>query len=104
MLDDVAGDPSDTGGLAGVVAEGKLIEIGPKVLLAHGGGVRAEKPAFQQRDCPVAGLQGIVLAPLRLGLQDHVVEPLVEAARVVTRRPVRDDVGVGDHLPVGEAL
>ena len=104
MFDDAGGDPSDACGLASIVAEGELVEIGLQVLLAHRARVRAEQPALQERNRPVAGLQGVVVPPLRLGLHDHVMRPRAEAALVVARKPVGDDMRVGRHLPVGKRL
>ena len=43
--------------LAPVLTEGELVEIGWQVLGADHARVRAQKPAFQQRDGPVAALQ-----------------------------------------------
>jgi hypothetical protein len=55
------------------------------------GGVRAHTPIFYPTFIsaiasypPVAGLRGVVLAPLLLGLHDHIVRSLVEAALVVS--------------------
>jgi hypothetical protein len=42
LFDDAGSDPSDADGLAPVVAEGELVEIGLQVLLAHRARVRAE--------------------------------------------------------------
>jgi len=66
-------------------------------------------PAFAKRSSPLIGLRdaahtytfssgrlrGIVLGPLRIGLHDHVVRPLVEAAFVVACEPVCLGVRVG---------
>jgi hypothetical protein len=52
----------------------------------------------------VAALDRIVLAPLRLGLDDSVVRSLAEALGVVAGVPVRDNARVGRILAVSEAL
>jgi hypothetical protein len=86
------------------VTEGELVEIGLQVLVAHRAGMRADEPALQQRDRPVAALNRIVLAPLCLGLDDSIVAPLADALGVIAGVPVRDDVRGGRNLAVGEAL
>src|SRR5262249_33523903 len=91
LFDDAGGDPSDAGGFAWIVAKDELVEIGLQVLFAPRARVRAEQPALQERDRQVAGLRGVVLPPLRLGLHDHVMRPRAEAALVVARNPVGDD-------------
>ena len=104
LLDDAGRDPPHALGLAAVVAERELVEIGLQMLGADRARVRAEQPALQQRDRPVAGLNGVVVAPLRLGLYDRVVRPLVQALLVVAGVAVRHDAGVGRDLSVGEAF
>jgi hypothetical protein len=104
LLDDTGGDTADAVGFAAVVAEGELVEIGLQMLVAHRSPVRSEQPAPQGRDRPVAALQRVPLAPLRLGLHVHVVRPLVEALAVIAGEAVRHDVGLDPNLAVGEAL
>jgi|SRR6185369_13461104 hypothetical protein len=41
------------------MAEGELVEIGLQVLRRHRARVRAQEPAIQERDGPVADLQGV---------------------------------------------
>jgi hypothetical protein len=52
----------------------------------------------------VAGLDGIILAPLHLGLYFPLMRSLVQARLVVAGMPVGDDAGVGRYLSVGEAF
>lgn len=54
--------------------------------------MRAEQPALQERDGPVAAPQCVPGAPLRLGLHDHIVGPLAEALAVVAGKPIRHHV------------
>ena len=91
-------DTPDALGLAAVVAEGELVEIGLQVFVAHGAAMRAEHPALEQRDRPVAALQGIGRAPLGLGLHFAVVGPLAQALLVVAGEPVGDDLRIGGDL------
>ena len=88
LLDDAGCDPPHTVGLAAIVTERELVEIGLQVLGADRARVRAEEPALQQRDRPVARLDSVVLAPLCLGLRDCFVGPLVQTRLVVSRVPV----------------
>ena len=94
LLEDAGRDPADALRLAAIVAEGELVEVGLQMLGAHPAGVRADQPALQQRDRPVAALDGVVLAPLLLGLDFPIVRPLLQALVVVAGMPVRHDVGV----------
>ena len=104
LLDDARRDPADAFGLAAVVAERELVEVGLQVLVAHRAGVRAEQPAFEQRDRPVAALHGVVLAPLGLGLHDGVVRPLLQTLLIVAGVSVCHDVRVGGDLARREQL
>ena len=47
-LDDAGGDACDAHGLAPIVAERELIEIGLQMLWANGTGMCADEPALQQ--------------------------------------------------------
>jgi hypothetical protein len=66
LFDDARRDPADAVGPAQVVSEGVLVEVGLEVLGADCTSVGAQKPALEQRDRPVATLDGVVLAPLGL--------------------------------------
>jgi hypothetical protein len=52
----------------------------------------------------VATLDGVLLAPFRLGLHDRLVGPLAEAFRTVASMPVHHDLSVGRKLPLSEVL
>jgi hypothetical protein len=65
VLDHAGRDPPHAVGLAPVVTEGELVEAGLQVLVAHRAGMRADEPALQQRDRPVAALDRIVRAALQ---------------------------------------
>lgn len=70
-FDHARGDPAAPVGLAAVVTEGELFEVGLQVLVADRAGVRAQQLALQQGCGPVAGLNGIANAALGLGLHDR---------------------------------
>ena len=61
----------------------RIVEVGLQVLVARGAGMRAEQPALQQRDRPVATLDRVSLAPLSLGLDDRLMRPRGEARLAV---------------------
>ena len=103
-FDDAGGDAAHAVGLAAVVAEGELVEVGLQVLVADRACMRADEPALQQRDRPVASLNGVILAPFGLGLYVSLVPARTEALLVVAGVPVRHDAGVGGDLAVGETL
>ena len=48
LLEDAGGDAAHALGVAAIVAERELVEVGLQVLVAHAAGVRADQPAFQQ--------------------------------------------------------
>jgi hypothetical protein len=103
-LDDARRNPLDAVGLAPVVAESDLVEVGLQVLGNDRARMRAQKPALQEQDCPVADLQRIALAPLRLRLDDPLAGRSPSAVAVVAARPIGHDPRVGRNLAFGEAL
>ena len=48
LLDNAGSDASYAGGLAPVVAECELVEVGLQVFLAYSARMRAEQPALQE--------------------------------------------------------
>jgi hypothetical protein len=96
-------DAADADGLAPVVAEDELVEVGLQVLRLHRAGMGAEQPALQQRHCPMAALHDVLLAPLGLVCTTASCA-LAEARCVVACVPVGDDGGLGIDLAVREAL
>jgi len=82
LLDYARSDPAHAVGLAAVVTEGVLVEVGLQVLGVDRTGVRAQRPALQERDRSVATLDGVALAALGLGLHFRVVRPLAQALAV----------------------
>ena len=66
--------------------------------------VRADQPALQQRDRPVAGLHGVGLALLGFGLHNRLVRALAEARLVVAGMPVGRDGGVVATSPSAKRL
>ena len=72
--------------------------------MTNGTMVGSEQPTLRQRRHPVAGLHGVVMAPLLLGLYLRFVRAFAEARLVVTGVAVGDDLGFGIELGVGEAL
>ena len=61
--------------------------VGLQVLVADRAGMRAEQPALQERDRPVAALQGVALAPLlSWSATISLVGPLAEALRCCSWR------------------
>jgi hypothetical protein len=58
LLNDKCGDPAHAVGLAAVMGEGVLVEMGLQVLGVDRAGVCAQEPPLQERDRPVAVLCG----------------------------------------------
>ena len=104
VLQNAGGNPADTLGFAAIVAEREFIEVGLQVLLAHGAVMRAQEPALQVRDCPMAILQGVILPLLLARLHRLLVRPLAQAAGVVAGEAVSHNPGLLCHLGLDEAL
>lgn len=79
------------------MTEDELIEVHLQVLWPNRARMRANQPALQQRDRPVASLHGVGLALRGFGLDDSIVCTLAEARLVVAGVPVgRDGSNPGD--------
>lgn len=104
LLGDASSVATEVIRFAPVVTEGELVEIGLKLLAAHGATLGAKQPAFQVRDRRVADLQCVVFAPLGFRLHDNILQPLAEARHVVAGVTVRYDLGFRGDQAVCEPI